>query len=62
MFGNIGFPELIIILVIVILLFGAKKIPEVAASLGKGIHSFKKAMKEGAEEEPPKESKDSKRD
>ena len=56
--GNIGFPELLIILVIVLLLFGAKKIPEVAAGLGKGIHDFKKAMKDGEDEaskHPPKD-------
>jgi sec-independent protein translocase protein TatA len=44
--GSIGTQELIIILVIVLLLFGAKRIPEVARSLGHGIKEFKKATKE----------------
>ena len=52
-----GFPggmELVIILVIVILLFGAKKIPDLAKGLGTGIKEFKKATKE----EDKKEIKD----
>lgn len=44
MFSNIGFTELIIIMLIVLLLFGPKKIPELAQSIGKGIKEFKKAM------------------
>ena len=43
---NIGMTELIVILVIVVLLFGAKKIPELAKGLGKGIKEFKEAQKE----------------
>ena len=42
MFGNLGFSELMIILVIVLVLFGAKRIPEISASFGKGIREFKK--------------------
>jgi sec-independent protein translocase protein TatA len=42
MFGNIGMTELIVILVIVLVLFGAKRIPEISASFGKGIREFKK--------------------
>ncbi len=41
MFGNIGPTELILILAIVLLLFGANKVPEVARSLGKGIRAFR---------------------
>ena len=44
--GSIGTQELIIILVIVLLLFGAKRIPEIARSLGHGIKEFKKATRE----------------
>lgn len=45
MFG-IGMPELIIILVIILIIFGAGKLPEIGAGLGKGIKNFKKATKE----------------
>jgi sec-independent protein translocase protein TatA len=48
---NLGPTELIIILLIVVLLFGAKKIPEIAKGLGKGIKDFKGAMKDGEEDE-----------
>jgi len=43
---NLGFGEVLIILVVVLLLFGAKRIPEIAGSLGKGINSFKKNLSE----------------
>ena len=46
MFGNIGMTELIVILVIVLVLFGAKRIPEISASFGKGIREFKKNVNE----------------
>ena len=45
MFG-IGFPELIIILVIVLVMFGANKLPEIGAGMGKAIKNFKKATSE----------------
>ncbi|BCD60798.1 MULTISPECIES: twin-arginine translocase TatA/TatE family subunit [unclassified Nitratiruptor] len=48
--GMPSMPELLIILLIVVLLFGAKKIPELAKGLGSGIKNFKKAMKEDDEE------------
>jgi sec-independent protein translocase protein TatA len=44
MFSNIGLPEILIVLVIVLLLFGAKRIPEIAGSMGKGITEFKRNM------------------
>jgi len=43
--GSIGMPELLIILLVVLLLFGAKKLPELARGLGKGIREFKDATK-----------------
>ena len=46
MFGNIGMMELMVILVIVLVLFGAKRIPEISASFGKGIREFKKSINE----------------
>lgn len=48
-----GFQELIIIMVIVLILFGGKKIPELLGGLGKGIKSFKKGLNEPEEEPPP---------
>ena len=50
MLGNLGFPEIMIILVIVLLLFGAKRIPEIAGSMGKGIKEFKKNINEATRE------------
>lgn len=46
MIGNIGFPELLIVLVIVLLLFGAKRLPEIARGLGGSIREFKKGVKD----------------
>ena len=43
-FGNMGFMEILLILVVVLLLFGAKRIPEIAQSMGKGIREFKKSV------------------
>ena len=42
--GNLGFTEIMLILVVVLLLFGAKRLPEVGASIGKGIREFKRSM------------------
>jgi sec-independent protein translocase protein TatA len=50
MFGNLGTTELIIILFIILVFFGAKKIPDLASGLGKGIRSFKDAIS-GKEED-----------
>ncbi len=49
MFG-MGMPELIFILVIALLLFGAKRLPEVGRSLGRSIAAFKEGLKHGEEE------------
>jgi sec-independent protein translocase protein TatA len=45
MFG-IGMPELLIILVIILIIFGAGKLPEIGSALGRGIKNFKKATRE----------------
>jgi sec-independent protein translocase protein TatA len=46
LFGGLGPTEILVILLIVLLLFGAKRIPEVAQGLGKGLREFKKAAKD----------------
>jgi sec-independent protein translocase protein TatA len=54
MFGNIGMPELLIILAIALLIFGPKKLPEVGKSLGRAIREFRRTsdeLKERIEEE-----------
>ena len=45
--GKIGIPELLIILTIIILIFGANRLPEIGRGIGKGIRNFKDATKEG---------------
>ena len=47
----LGWPEIVMILVVVMLLFGAKKLPELARGLGSGIKEFKKASKEDSSAE-----------
>ena len=44
MFGNLGVWEILLIMVAVLLLFGAKRLPEVGASIGKGIREFKRSL------------------
>jgi len=49
---SLGGPEIILILCVLILLFGAKKLPELARGIGKSMQEFKKATKENETEEP----------
>jgi sec-independent protein translocase protein TatA len=56
MLRSIGLPELLVILVVAVLLFGGKKIPEVAKGLGEGIRNFKDSLKT-----PPSEGTDEKK-
>jgi sec-independent protein translocase protein TatA len=56
--GMPSMPELLIVLAIVVLLFGAKKIPDLAKGMGKGIKDFKKAIKEDDDEVVEVASKD----
>lgn len=51
MFG-LGFPEIILILVIVILIFGTSRIPELGRGLGEGIRNFRKSVKSEDEKKP----------
>ena len=50
MFRNLGAGEIILIVLVILLLFGAKKIPELAQGLGKGMKEFKKSLKDVEEE------------
>lgn len=62
MFG-IGIPELVIILIIILIIFGAGKLPEIGAGLGKGIKNFKKAtIEENSEAEEQEKIEDKKSD
>lgn len=60
--GVIGGPEIIVILLLVLVLFGGKKIPELMKGLGKGVKEYKKAMNgidDEIKDESPKEHKES---
>ena len=57
LFLGLGMPELIVILIVILLLFGAKKIPELMQGAGKGVRAFKDGMKEPTTEEPAEEEK-----
>jgi len=50
--GSFGFKEILIVLVIILLLFGAKKIPELMRGLGKGVREFKDAKDSGNDAAP----------
>ena len=57
-FINLGYSELIVVLLIVLLLFGAKRVPDLARALGRSLKEFKRGREEGAVDEdasdPPK--------
>ena len=57
--GSFGWQELLIILVLVLIIFGAGKLPEIGAGMGKAIKSFKSATSEPEEKEPEKIEKGS---
>jgi sec-independent protein translocase protein TatA len=60
MFGSIGMPELIVIFVIALIVFGPSKLPDLGKSLGEAIRGFKKAVNDS--ERVPIESSDSPKD
>jgi sec-independent protein translocase protein TatA len=53
--GRIGLPELLVILVILVVLFGASKIPQLGRGLGEGIRNFQKGLKGGDDDAAPKD-------
>lgn len=63
-FGNLGFMEIMIILVVFLLVFGAKRLPEIGQSMGKGIREFKKSISDVDKElrEPSRDERVERRD
>jgi sec-independent protein translocase protein TatA len=57
MFGSLGLPELLIILLIVIIIFGANKLPQLGKGFGQGLRNFKESIK-GEDAPPPPPPKD----
>ena len=51
LFGPIGLPEMIVILAIVVLIFGANRLPELGRGIGAGIKNFKSGMKDGEKQD-----------
>ena len=62
MIGSLGMPELLIILVIILIIFGVGKLPEIGSAIGKGIKNFKKSVNENEDSSTPakKEQQDNK--
>ena len=58
---SIGLPELVVILLVALVLFGGKKIGDIGKGLGEGIRNFKSAMKEPEKEEPKKKEEEEKK-
>lgn len=56
MFG-LGFPELIVILIIVLVVFGAKRLPELGEGLGKFVHGLRSGLQSGNDKDEPDEKK-----
>jgi len=52
MLGNLGFTEIVILLLVLLLVFGARRIPEIGSSIGQGIKEFKRSLRDVTEDEP----------
>ena len=55
--GRIGLPEMLVVLLIIILIFGANRLPEIGRGIGRGIRNFKDSTREGAQKDestPPR--------
>jgi sec-independent protein translocase protein TatA len=57
-FQQLGLPEILLILAVLLLLFGARKLPELARSLGKSTKEFKQGMRDGVEDPAATEAED----
>ena len=55
---NLGVPEMVVLLLIVVLIFGAKRLPEIGSSLGKGIRNFKSSITDGSPKKDASGSED----
>ena len=49
MFGNLGFTEILVLLMVFLLVFGARRLPEIGQSLGKGIREFKRSLSDASD-------------
>ena len=52
MFGDLSFSHILILLLVLVLVFGARRIPEIGSSLGQGIKEFKRSLKDATSDEP----------
>ncbi len=52
MFGDLSFSHILILLLVLVLVFGAKRIPEIGSSLGQGIKEFKRSLKDATSDDP----------
>jgi sec-independent protein translocase protein TatA len=52
MFGDLSFSHILILLLVLVLVFGAKRIPEIGSSIGQGIREFKRSLKDVADDRP----------
>jgi len=53
MFGDLSFSHILILLLVLVLVFGAKRIPEIGSSIGQGIKEFKRSLKDATSDDPP---------
>jgi sec-independent protein translocase protein TatA len=56
MLGNLGGQELLLLFIVILLFFGAKRLPQLSRSLGASMNSFKKGLKEGSVEDDPQKA------
>ncbi|HKW41018.1 MAG TPA: twin-arginine translocase TatA/TatE family subunit [Gemmatimonadales bacterium] len=57
MFGDLSFSHILILLLVLVLVFGAKRIPEIGSSIGQGIKEFKRSLKETTGDDQPASSR-----